>query len=273
MTGLLGVIGNPINHSLSPLIHSGWLRAAGIDAVYEAMQVPDGDLPHALEALSKRPVIGLNVTLPHKEAAFEAAAEASKDAAVLGVSNTLSLRPDKSWAADNTDVPGFLRALEHAGEVDLSGKSVLVLGAGGSARAVVYALVQRGANVSILNRTVERAKALSERLGQGKTVHGSLHQLKDYAEACELVINTASFGYSGDFLRLPNGNDRLFFDISYGKASQGQLDHAKKERWRTADGLSMLVAQAACSYEIWFGERPDEAAALQKCRHAVEVAS
>jgi len=273
MTALLGVIGDPIVHSLSPLIHNGWLRAAGIDAVYEAMQVAEGELPEALSTLSTRAVIGVNVTLPHKAAAFAAAANASEDAVILGVANTLSLNNDKSWTANNTDVPGFIRALELECEDEIEGRQVTVLGAGGAARSVVHALVQRGANVSILNRTIERAQALSVRLGQGRAAYGSLDQYKDYMSESEIVINTASFGYSGDYLELPEGRDRLFMDISYGKAAETQLEHAKKERWRTADGLGMLVAQAACSFEIWFGERPSEDEALKKCRHAVKVAS
>ncbi|MEO0550546.1 MAG: shikimate dehydrogenase [Pseudomonadota bacterium] len=273
MTALLGVIGDPIAHSLSPLIHNGWLRAAGIDAVYEAMQVAEGELPEALSTLSARATIGVNITLPHKVAAFAAASDASEDATILGVANTLSLNSDKSWTANNTDVPGFLRALELEGEHELEGRQVTVLGAGGAARSVVHALVQRGANVSILNRTIERAQALSVRLGQGKAVYGSLDQYKEYIGLSDIVINTASFGYSGGYFGLPKGRDRLFMDISYGKAAEAQLEHAKKERWRTADGLGMLVAQAACSFEIWFGERPNEAEALKKCRHAVRIAS
>ncbi|MDJ0919813.1 MAG: shikimate dehydrogenase [Henriciella sp.] len=272
MTLLLGVIGDPISHSLSPLIHNGWLRAAGIDAVYEAMQVAKGELPGALDTLSKRDVVGVNVTLPHKEAAFKAASSATADAEVLGVANTLTLNHDAgNWSAANTDVPGFIRALELAGETELNGKTVTVLGAGGSARAVVHALVQNGANVVILNRTVERARLVCERLGNSKAVYGPIDLYRDYIDESKLVVNTASFGHSGDYLALPTGRDRLFFDISYGRPAKAQLEHAKKERWRTADGLGMLVAQAAFSFKIWFGETPDEAAALRKCRRAVEV--
>ena len=157
MTKLLGVIGDPIAHSLSPLIHNGWLRDMGIDAVYEAMQVAAGDLPNALKTLSDRDILGVNVTLPHKTDALAAAVTASEAAVKIGAANTLSYQSDDNWSAENTDAPGFLSAL---GSFNPDTDSFVIFGAGGSARALVYALSERGAKVAILNRTVSNTSVV-----------------------------------------------------------------------------------------------------------------
>ncbi|MEM9178624.1 MAG: shikimate dehydrogenase [Pseudomonadota bacterium] len=270
MTKLLGVIGDPIAHSMSPLIHNGWIRDMGFNATYEAMHVLEGEFDLALQSLSKRDILGVNVTLPHKHAALAAAIEASEEASAIGAANTLSYLGDQKWRADNTDAPGFLSAL---GNADPGTDKVVILGAGGSARALVFALAQSGFQITILNRTVEKAKALSAELGNGKTVYGSIAQYKDHIESATIVINTTSMGYDGEIIDLPRGTDRLFFDISYGKTAAPQIAHAAARGWRTRDGLTMLVGQAACSFEIWFCEKPDEAAALRRCEMALRAVS
>jgi len=271
MTRLLGVIGDPIAHSLSPLIHNAWLRDAGIDATYEAMQVAEGDLPHALNTLRDRAAIGVNITLPHKHAALIAAKQSSMDAALIGAANTLTLLGDGVWHADNTDGLGFMAALKPAGFNDVNGKKTTVLGAGGSARAIVHALHEGGADLIILNRTVSRAKDLSTELTDGNAVYGSIDQLTEYTSESAIVINTASFGHSGNHFDLETSDGQLFFDISYGKVAAPQLAHAAAQGWQTVDGLSMLVAQAAESFNIWFGERPNVERALERCRKIVEA--
>lgn len=270
MTRLLGVIGDPIAHSMSPLIHNGWLRDTGIDASYEAFHVAAGELDIALDALSRRDILGLNVTLPHKHAALSAAVQASKAAAKIGAANTLTYLGKKKWQADNTDAPGFLSAL---GQSDPHTDKVLILGAGGSARALVYALSDAGFEVTIVNRTEKKAAALSAEIGGNKSLYGSIDQYREYIENATIVVNTTSMGYDGAILDLPDGQDRLFFDISYGKIAEPQVSHAAERGWRTRDGLSMLVAQAAYSFEIWFGEKPDHSAALRRCETALRAVS
>ena len=267
MTKLLGVIGDPIAHSMSPLIHNGWLRDLRIDATYEAMHVPEGAFPDAIETLSKRDTLGVNVTLPHKSSALAAAATSSPAAKAIGAANTLTFDGD-SWHADNTDAPGFLEAL---GSIDPYTDKVVLLGAGGSARALVYALTGLGVPVRILNRTESKAAALASELGSDKAVHGSINQYREYIEDATIVINTTSMGYSGDIVALPEGRDRQFFDISYGKVAVPQLAHAEAMGWRVRDGLTMLVAQAAFSFEIWFGEKPDMKSGLRRCMLAMEA--
>ncbi|MGH1420734.1 MAG: shikimate dehydrogenase [Hyphomonas sp.] len=269
MTKLLGVIGHPISHSLSPLIHNAWFREHGIDARYEAMQVPPGDLKYALESLQREGCKGLNITLPHKEDALRFSDEQGDIAKRLGAANTLIRTKDGGWRAENTDVPGFLFALKSA-NVDLAGKSVFILGAGGSARAVALSLTDLGANITVCNRTIKRAEELCALIAAPMTICSLSEGLENLA-AADAVINTLSIGYSGATLDLPPGDGRLFFDISYGKAADKILHSAKSNNWKTADGLTMLAAQAAFSFQYWFGIFPDTATALERCRKAVEA--
>ncbi|MEO0608117.1 MAG: shikimate dehydrogenase, partial [Pseudomonadota bacterium] len=259
-----------ISHSLSPLIHNGWLRDLGIDATYEAFHVPDEAFAGALQTLQERGAIGLNITLPHKAAALAAARGAGMAAARIGAANTLTHLGDGAWRADNTDAPGFMRAL---GPVDPNKDRALILGAGGSARAIVFALTNAKIPVIILNRTEARAAELGDALGDTQTVYGSIDQYNEYIDQATIVINTTSMGYSGETLDLPAGDGRTFYDISYGKICDAQLAHARKQGWQTKDGLSMLVAQAALSFEIWFQVLPDLDSGLHRCRFALQAAS
>lgn len=268
MTKLLGVIGDPIAHSLSPLIHNGWIRDMGFDATYEAMHVPSGTFDEALKTLEKRDILGVNVTLPHKTDALNAASDATDAARKIGAANTLTYQKEGTWSADNTDAPGFMQAL---GSFNPDTDNVLVLGAGGSARALVYALAEAESRLTVLNRTVSKADALRAELGNENTSAGSLDQHTEYIESATIVINTTSMGHEGRALELPDGRDRLFFDISYGKAAAAQLNEAKSKGWQTRDGLHMLIAQAALSFEVWFGEAPDQASALRRGRIALEA--
>lgn len=270
MTKLLGVIGDPISHSLSPLIHNGWLRDLGYNATYEAMHVPDGAFAAALEILSRRDTLGVNVTLPHKAAALAASSEFGSAAGKIGAANTLTYLGDSNWRADNTDALGFVSAL---GPIDQTGEHVLVLGAGGSARAIMFALADLGCQATILNRTVEKAERLATEFNSGRTAHGSIDQYQEYIQDASIVVNTTSIGYDGSFFKLPNGGDRLFFDISYGKIAKAQIDHASDCGWRVKDGLTMLVAQAAYSFEMWFGEFPDQDKAIDRCEIALKAVS
>ena len=269
MTKLLGVIGDPISHSLSPLIHNGWLRDNRIDAAYEAMHVSAGEIGSALETLESRDILGVNVTLPHKHDALAACTEATLAAAKIGAANTLTFKAPGEWHADNTDAPGFMQAL---GAIDAKKERVLILGAGGSARAIVFALTNDCIPITLLNRTVSKAEALARELGTDQTSFGDITQYKEYIESSTIVINTTSMGYDGNILELPAGHKRTFFDISYGKVAAPQLGHAAERGWQVKDGLSMLVAQAAFSFKSWFGMMPDLDKALQRCQAAVKAA-
>jgi len=269
MTWLLGVIGDPVSHSLSPVIHNMWIREHELDATYEALRVERGDLESALATLLKRNALGFNITLPHKEAALNLAEEASDIARRIGAANTLIRREEGGWLAENTDAPGFVRSLTDAG-IDVAGLRVTLLGAGGSARAAAVSLTDLRATLTIANRTEARAKALVRETG----ITAQICSLKEgvaEASTADVVINTLSLGHSGETLELPQASGQVFYDISYGKAAAALQREALGKGWRPMDGLAMLVAQAAYSFEHWFGILPDTAGALERCRKLVEA--
>ncbi len=271
MNRLLGVIGDPVSHSLSPFIQNEWLRQYGIDATYAAMQVKKGELVAAIGALHAQGAHGLNITLPHKEDALLAASETSSLARAIGAANTLVRRAEGGWRGDNTDAPGFALTLDRA-RIPLEGKSVILLGAGGSARAVAAAIGARGARLTVANRTVSRAATLVSALVPGAEVVSLETGLSQLGEA-DLVVNTLSLGHAGGTLELPASSGALFYDISYGAPAKRTIHEAHTKGWKTLDGLGMLVAQAALSFELWFGERPDIDAAEARARKLVEAAT
>ena len=272
MTALLGVVGDPISQSLSPLIHNGWHRDHGIDAKYMAFQVADGAFDDALGTLTRQGVRGFNITAPHKLAAFQAADLRTEACEMIGAANTMTMMPDGQWRAHNTDLGGFRSALvDWMG--DPSGRTALVLGAGGASRAVCVGLLQLGVRISIANRTRERALELATLLSLPASEVVSLDALDDPGRGDDLVVNCLSLGHVGGELALPEGQGRHFYDISYGKAADPTLKHAEDRGWQTLDGLSMLVGQAAEAFELWHGQVPDRALAMQRCRTALEAVS
>lgn len=269
MTWLLGVIGDPVSHSLSPVIHNMWIREHGLDASYEALRVERGDLGSALETLVQRNALGFNITLPHKEDALALADEASDIARRIGAANMLIRREQGGWRAENTDAPGFVRSLLDA-NIDVAGRRVTLLGAGGSARAVAISLMDLRADITIANRTRERAEALVSETGIQANIC-SLEQGIEEAATADLVVNTLSLGHSGASLELPQAAGQFFYDISYGKAAAAIRAEALARNWQHMDGLSMLVAQAAYSFEHWFGILPEMKDILAHCRKLVEA--
>lgn len=268
----LAVIGDPVGHSLSPQIHMTWIDAMGLGASYESIRVPTGDTAAALEEFARKKFRGLNVTLPHKQAVLDSVSHMSPAVRAIGAANTLTRSEGNKWTADNTDAPGLMAAMKRVGMSSLDGKAVLLLGAGGAARAALFALDQAGADITLLNRTVEKAgQAISECCAREHRF-GSLDDLQAAAESADLVINSASLGHRGEYFSLPEGNGRLFFEMSYGAPAGPQLDHARAQGWKTEDGLGMLVCQAAESFRIWFGgELPDVEVALEACRETLKI--
>lgn len=268
MNTLFGVVGDPVSHSLSPLIHNGWMKTHGFQAVYEKLPIPTDAFQEGMRDLEGRGAIGLNVTLPHKSAAAEYASHVSQTVKRLGAANTLH-RVAGVWHAENTDVGGFQDLLAGTLKAPLAGRRAFVLGAGGSARAIVYALSQAGAAITLCNRTVSRADALVSDIGVQTAGVCDLETGLANLSNADLVVNTTSAGHEGKVFDLPAGDDRLFCDISYGAAANALMSAAQAQGWRTTDGLSMLVHQAARSFEIWFGVRPDADAALKACRRSL----
>jgi shikimate dehydrogenase len=270
-TKLYGVVGDPVAHSLSPLIHNRWIAKARLDAVYVALHLKSADAATDLQALARANFSGLNITLPHKGAALASAAHASPEAQRIGAANTLVRESDGTWKAHNTDAEGFSIALDSAGGARLSGKRVVLIGAGGAARAAAVVLAQRGAHLAIVNRSEANAVKLGAELAPAAETRG-MDKLNQLASQADLVINSASLGHAGDALpALPPGRGRPFLDLSYGRAARDVLAAATSAGWTAHDGLRMLVGQAEAAFRLWFGVTPDAEGALKACRAIVAV--
>ena len=267
-TKLYGVVGDPVAHSLSPLIHNRWIGEAGIDAVYVALRLQSPDATADFRSLARAGISGLNITLPHKAAALAAASASSPDAKRIGAANTLAGESGGEWTAYNTDIYGFSQAFEHAMEYRKA-RRVVLIGAGGAARAAALVLSGLGVELAIVNRSKANAVALADELARGAET-ADLDQLPKLAEGADIVVNSASLGHAGASLpALPAGRGRPFLDMTYGKAAAGTLEAARSAGWAPHDGLRMLVSQAAAAFKIWFEITPETAGALAACEAAV----
>ena len=259
------VIGHPIKHSRSPLIHRHWLDQYGIEGSYDAIEVAPGELSAFFDRIRAGEFVGGNVTLPHKEQAFALVDTRDRQTEHLGAFNTLSaMRSSKGTLlhGTNTDLYGFLANLDQrAPGWDDGLDEAIVLGAGGAARAVAAALDLRASGpVHVLNRSVERAEALVAAL-RGKLEAHSLDAFADLAPRAGLVVNTTTLGMHGtrfDGLaldRLPK--TVLVTDIVYTPLETPLLADARGLGLRTADGLGMLLHQAVPGFGAWFEVRPE----------------
>lgn len=256
-----GIIGWPVTHSRSPLIHNGWMSENGIDGVYERCPIdPQDDFRAALGDLAAAGFVGANVTIPHKETAFRAMDELSPAAQKLGAVNTISFQQGLFVGA-NTDGDGFVASLDEAApDNDWREKPALVLGAGGAARAVVVALAAAGVrDIRVTNRTRSRAEDMVA-LADGRIGVAAWAARADAAEGCGLLVNTTSLGMSGaPPLDMPLdglASKALVSDIVYAPLQTDLLHRAAAQGFRAVDGLGMLMHQAALSFDIWFGVRP-----------------
>ena len=270
MTQRAAVIGWPVEHSRSPLIHGHWIAEHGLDATYEAVSVAPDDLAGFMARLRTGALTGVNVTVPHKEAALALADAPDEAARRVGGANTLWVE-DGRLHATTTDGPGFLAGLEE-GAPGHGIEHALVLGAGGAARAIVAALTARGARVSIANRTQGRAEALARDFGAGAVAWDELGAL---ARDADLLVNTTSLGMRGQPpLALPRGTVAVLpehaavADIVYAPLVTPLLAEGRARGLVAVDGLGMLLHQAAFSFEIWFGIRP---AVTPELRRIVET--
>ncbi len=249
-TAVYGVVGYPVGHSLSPLFQNAAFEYLGIDAVYVPFEVKHTDLSSALEGLKASGVKGLNITVPFKEEALTLADEVSNEAYEIGAVNTIKFEGEKTLAY-NTDWIGFLKMAQEV--EDLKGKNVLLLGAGGASRAVMYALKRAGANVFIWNRTLERARRLAEVFG-GEAVENPEEALKKVT----VIVNTTSVGLQED--------EPPLFDYSLIEPYQTVIDiiykdtplisTAREKGSKAVNGLNMLLYQGAESFRIWTGCEP-----------------
>lgn len=257
----LAVIGYPVGHSRSPAMQNAALEELGLapEWGYEAVEAGPEEFEDAVRALAANGYAGLNVTVPHKEAALALADEASEAARAIGAANTLSFGAGESTgarlrvAAENTDAGGLLAALPAAPGPEAR---ALVLGAGGAARAVVWALVESGAGVHVWNRTPSRAAAIATELGANAVAAPGQGEY-------ELIVNTTAVGLRGEnpFDHLPLaregfGPSQVVVDMVYGERPSELLATAEGAGAQTVDGLEILVQQGALSLEIWTGREP-----------------
>ena len=260
------VVGHPIAHSRSPLIHGYWLETLGIAGSYERIDVHPDAIAAFLRGLPGSGFAGGNVTIPHKEAAHRLADRLDEAAQAIGAANTVWLE-DGRLVAGNTDAHGFAANLDGLAPQWRKAGAALVLGAGGAARAVLFALKQAGiADIRVVNRTLSRARELADRFGPGVSAHG-WQAVDELAGDARLVVNTSSLGMGGkgdmplDVGRLPD--DAVVADIVYVPLETPLLAAARRRGLHGVDGLGMLLHQAVPGFERWFGARPQVTPALR----------
>ncbi|MEB2845238.1 shikimate dehydrogenase [Rhizobiales bacterium RZME27] len=255
------VAGFPIGHSRSPLIHNHWIRQFGIDGHYEALEIAPEKFEAFVADLKKgESYSGGNVTIPHKEAAYQLADKPDELAEELGASNTLWLE-DGLLHATNTDGHGFTANLDHyrAGWDQVN--TAVILGAGGASRSVIQSLRNRGIKeIHVVNRTIDRARQLADHFGP--TIYAQpMGALSEVLKDAGLFVNTTSLGMDGakampiDFT--PLAKDALVTDIVYVPLKTNFLIQAEEQGFSTVDGLGMLLHQAVPGFEKWFGRRPN----------------
>ncbi|MFZ1470918.1 MAG: shikimate dehydrogenase [Paracoccaceae bacterium] len=259
---LAGVLGHPIAHSRSPALHGYWLRRYGLKGHYIPIDVAPLDLAEVVHMLPRMGFVGVNITIPHKEAILQVADIITDRAALIGAANTLIFRRDGKIHADNTDGSGFIANLrQHAPNWQPGFGPAAVFGAGGAARAVIAALIEVGVpEIRIANRTRPRADALRSQFG-AKVVVYEWVQAGNMIEDCATVVNTTSLGMTGkpDF-RVPLdalNPQALVTDLVYTPLKTALLAEAESMGCTVVDGLGMLLHQAAPGFERWFGQRPE----------------
>jgi shikimate dehydrogenase len=259
------VIGWPVDHSRSPLIHNYWLRACRVAGMYRREAVAPDQLQAFLQSLAARGYVGANLIFPHKEAALTWS-EPDDRARAVGAANTVWF--DGVLRATNTDVPGFLDNLDASVPGwDRNGGTAVVLGAGGAARAVIYGLLERGIlYVVVINRTPRRAQALQEWFG-ARVAIATWDERNRWLDQAKLLVNATKLGMPGqpelvvDLARLPV--DAAVADLVYVPVMTPLLRAAKARDLRIADGLGMLLCQAVPQFHLWFGKKPEITAELR----------
>jgi shikimate dehydrogenase len=259
------LIGWPAAHSRSPLIHHYWLRTLGIEGGYNIEAVPPEGFAEFVLHLSTHGFVGANVTIPHKERAL-ALTKPDARARAVGAANTLWYDGGE-LRSTNTDIEGFIDNLDARAPGWDGVSDALVLGAGGSSRAVVFGLIERGiARVHLANRTLERARALADQFG-ACVRPVAWEAIGELLPRAELLVNTTSLGMHGqptlevDAGRLPA--HAVVADLVYVPLRTPLLEAAQARGLKTADGLGMLLHQAVRGFELWFGQRPEVTSALR----------
>ena len=258
---LAGVIGDPILHSKSPILHRFWLNQNNINGHYIPLKVSKIDLELVLKTLPKMGFSGVNVTVPHKESVLKIANEITQSASQIGSANTLTFLPCGGFKADNTDGYGFLKNLEENEPTwDSSNAKVLIIGAGGASRAVISALLNSGVSkIVITNRTYERANELKEYFDRKIDVI-KWNEKEQFLREINTLVNTTTLGmlgYTNLNLSLSSINKgTIVLDLVYNPIKTTLLQNAEKQGCKIIDGLGMLLHQAIPGFKEWFGVEP-----------------
>ncbi len=263
-----GVVGYPVSHSRSPIIHRVFAQQTGQSLTYELLEVPPTELENAIRNFQRQGGRGLNITVPHKSEAVRLVDELSDAASMAGAVNTLSITPD-AIRGDNTDGVGLVRDLRRNHRVAIEGARILILGAGGATRGIMAPLLEEEpTTITLANRTVSKAQALANHFGSMGAVEAC--RFDDIVEDVDydLVINATSAGLRGEALPFPAGivtAGTVCYDLSYGTGDTPFTGWARARGARRAIvGWGMLVEQAAESFYIWRGARPDTRSVLKR---------
>lgn len=270
-TAVYGILGNPVEHSLSPLMHASFAEQTGVDMVYVPFPVQEADFVTAFKGLRALAIRGANVTVPHKERAHSLADALSLEAREIGAVNTLHIRPEGVYG-HNTDAAGFMAALDDTG-LNWRGRRALVIGAGGASRAILWALGAGGAEcIYLTNRTLARAQELARHFSSLPIHSIALERqaLDAILPGIGLVVNTSSRGLHGEehpeidlYSINPSG---IICDIVYNPIDTPLLLAARSRGLCTVDGLGMLLHQGAESFRLWTGQQPSVAGSREILR-------
>ena len=262
-TSFIALIGNPVSHSLSPIMQNAALQYLGLDLIYIAIPCRDEDLKSVLNSLKKINCKGLNITIPFKEKVFELCSEISPIAKKLKAINTLKLNSEKEWSATNTDVEGFIYPLK---KLTLSKKQSIVLGSGGAARSVIQGLINLNfSKISVISRNKSSLDELTKNFKNQIEIQSFLNndnQAQNLIEEADLIVNTTPVGMKtaiGEMDELPYGeafwgslnSKTIVYDLIYNPAPTPLLKFCAKKGCMTIDGLQMLVAQGMKSLSFW----------------------
>ena len=262
-TSFIALIGNPVSHSLSPIMQNAALQYLGLDLIYIAIPCKDEDLELVLNSLKKINCKGLNITIPYKEKVFNLCSEISPIANKLKAINTLKLNSDREWSATNTDVEGFIYPLKN---LNLTNKQSIVLGSGGAARSVIQGLINLDfSTISVVSRNKSSLDELIKNFGNQIKIQGLLNndnQVQNLIKGADLIVNTTPVGmktatneenqlpYGENFWRSLNSKT-IVYDLIYNPSPTHLLKFSAKKGCVTIDGLQMLVAQGLKSLSFW----------------------
>jgi shikimate dehydrogenase len=271
MTRRACIMGHPVAHSRSPMLHGYWLRTLGVDGAYEFADVPPKKFEQFFRGLKRHGFVGGNITIPHKEAAFRLVDRRERAADAIGAVNTVWYEGD-TLIGGNTDWYGIVASLDDiypgwdAAPANAP-QNAVVLGAGGSARASVFAFLERKFSIAIVNRTKDRAERLAKQFGPRVSVH-DWAGLPDLLTDADMLINNTSLGMAGkpplEIDLAPLKKSAIVYDVVYVPLETALLKAAKAAGHRTVDGLSMLLYQAVNGFSHWFGVTPTVTAEQRK---------